>query len=53
MAIREIDVDLWSDEVLVDPYPMFHVNDRVWRRNNALHGLERCLVTVSGAGVAS
>ncbi len=23
MAISEIDVDLWSDEVLVDPYPTY------------------------------
>ena len=31
---------------LADRVERFHVTERVWRRNNALHGLERLTVTV-------
>ena len=32
---------------LADRVERFEVTDRLWRRNNALHGLERLVVTVS------
>ena len=31
---------------LADRVERFHVTERMWRRNNALHGLERLTVTV-------
>ena len=34
---------------LADRVERFDVVDRQWRRNNALHGLERCIVTVEPA----
>ncbi len=34
---------------LADQVERFDVIDRRWRRNNALHGLERCIVTVEPA----
>ena len=34
---------------LADRVERFDVVDREWRRNNALHGLERCIVTVEPA----
>ena len=34
-------------EAFADRVERFEANERIWRRNNALHGLERLVVTVS------
>jgi cytochrome P450 len=37
---------------LADRVERFDVLDRLWRRNNALHGLERCLVDVTAVNTS-